>query len=63
MEKTAADFTNTFRGLSELLLPGSSGYEQSKEDTLQYILSQCATVEELKKIHKPKMDPRFSIHS
>ncbi|XP_069119785.1 protein adenylyltransferase SelO, mitochondrial-like [Argopecten irradians] len=58
MQKTGADFTNCFRCLSRLPLPGSSNYDSAVIEVTEYILSQCATVEELKLSCKPMMDPR-----
>lgn len=59
MHKTSADFTNTFRCLSGLPLPGCAEHEQKKAEVLQYILSQCSTIAELRKaVSKPRMDPR-----
>ncbi|XP_014674524.1 PREDICTED: selenoprotein O-like isoform X2 [Priapulus caudatus] len=58
MEATGADFTNSFRALSLLRLPGCAGYDQSKRDLMTQLLSQCLTLEELKKQYAPQMDPR-----
>ena len=58
MQKTNADFTNTFRNLNLILIPGVDGCEASKTACLEKLLSQCATVEALKKVSTPKMDPR-----
>ncbi|XP_033732941.1 protein adenylyltransferase SelO, mitochondrial-like isoform X2 [Pecten maximus] len=58
MKMTGADFTNCFRCLSRLPLPGSSDYDSAVTEVTEYILSQCATVEELKTSYKPTMDPR-----
>ena len=58
MQKTYADFTNTFRNLNLILIPGVEGFEASKTACLDKLLSQCSTVEELKKVSTPKMDPR-----
>lgn len=57
MEETGADFTNSFRSLSNLPLPGLSGIE-SQEALLEYLLTQSSTVEEMRKANQPKMDPR-----
>ncbi|XP_048731129.2 protein adenylyltransferase SelO, mitochondrial-like [Ostrea edulis] len=58
MQKTGADFTNCFRCLSRLPLPGSPDFEDRLQEVIKYILSQCSTVEELKKEYRPRMDPR-----
>ncbi|XP_060077321.1 protein adenylyltransferase SelO, mitochondrial-like [Ylistrum balloti] len=58
MKTTGADFTNTFRCLSRLPLPGNTDYDSAVAEVTEYILSQCATVEELKLSCKPTMDPR-----
>lgn len=55
MERTGADFTNSFR-----LLSSFSGASDPAEldNVLQKIVDQCASIEELKVVFKPKMDPR-----
>ncbi|XP_072020102.1 protein adenylyltransferase SelO, mitochondrial-like [Amphiura filiformis] len=58
MDQTKADFTNCFRCLSQLLLPGTPGCDDAKEKILEYLVSQSCTAEELKKACKPQMDPR-----
>ncbi|KAI6646551.1 Selenoprotein O [Oopsacas minuta] len=58
MHRTFADFTNTFRNLNLMLVPGVEGFEASKIACLNKILSQCSTIDELKKVSTPKMDPR-----
>ena len=58
MEETGSDFTNSFRCLSGLPLPGSEGFESCREEVLSYLLMQCSTVEEMKKACSPRMDPR-----
>lgn len=56
-----ADFTNTFRCLSQISCPtegeGEDEEEQVKKAT-ELLLEQCATREELKAANKPTMDPR-----
>lgn len=56
MESTGSDFTNSFRGLSKLSLPGCSDFDQSLEVTKEYLLSQCCSVEELRYVNRPTMD-------
>ncbi|KAL8622005.1 hypothetical protein ACOMHN_035533 [Nucella lapillus] len=58
MEETGADFTNSFRCLSRLPLPGLPEFESGHEEALEYLLTQCSTVEEMKKACSPRMDPR-----
>lgn len=58
MKATGADFTNCFRCLSRLPLPGSPNYDSASAEVTEYILSQCATVQELKLSCKPQMDAR-----
>lgn len=56
-----ADFTNTFRSLSQISCPtegeGEEGGEHVKKAS-DLLLEQCATLEELKAANKPTMDPR-----
>ena len=59
MEETGSDFTNCFRGLSRLPLPGSPNFEEKKAELREYLLSQCSTAEEIKRAFKPRMDPRL----
>lgn len=50
MHKTGTDFTNAFRILCEMPYPSSSeSFGIKKEKLLQKLLSQCCTVEDLKK--------------
>ncbi|XP_034336924.2 protein adenylyltransferase SelO, mitochondrial [Magallana gigas] len=58
LHKTGADFTNCFRCLSRLPLPGSPDFEERLQEVTEYLLSQCSTVEELKKEYRPRMNPR-----
>ncbi|KAM5171107.1 protein adenylyltransferase SelO, mitochondrial [Mantella aurantiaca] len=53
MNVTGSDFTNTFRVLSKF-----SGCSSDIGAFLSTIAEQCATMEELKVVYKPKMDPR-----
>jgi hypothetical protein len=59
MEETGADFTNSFRVLSRIPLPSSHDFESELEAVKIYLVSQCCTAEELKRAHRPQMDPRF----
>ena len=58
MEETGADFTNSFRSLSRLPLPGIIDHNDKKAELLTYLLEQCSTLDEQKKSCKPQMDPR-----
>lgn len=59
MHNTGADFTNTFRCLSQISChtEGENEGDIIREATL-LLLEQCATLEELKTANKPTMDPR-----
>ncbi|XP_029646876.1 protein adenylyltransferase SelO, mitochondrial isoform X1 [Octopus sinensis] len=46
MSSTGADFTNTFRFLSKLAVPGGEG--NGLDEALEYLVSNCSTIEELK---------------
>ncbi|XP_067915261.1 selenoprotein O1 isoform X3 [Heterodontus francisci] len=54
---TGADFTNTFRLLSEFPFPGISTFFTLAE-FLEKLIEQCASLEELKLAFAPSMDPR-----
>lgn len=56
-----ADFTNTFRSLSQICCPPEGESEREREHVKKataLLLEQCATLEELKAANKPTMDPR-----
>lgn len=58
---SGADFTNTFRSLSQVSCPTegeSEGEEDLVKKTTDLLVEQCATLEELKSANKPTMDPR-----
>lgn len=61
MHNTGADFTNTFRSLSQISCP-SEGDGEGEEDCVKkatdLLMEQCASLEELKAANKPTMDPR-----
>jgi len=59
MEKTGADFTNSFRYLSCLPLPSSPNFEAQLAEVKAFLISQSCTAEDLKKAFKPRMDPRY----
>lgn len=50
MNYTSADFTNTFRSLSRISI------NNDNNDVLQYILSQCASLDALKKLKATKIN-------
>lgn len=54
-----ADFTNTFRSLSQISCPteGEDEEELVRKAT-ELLLQQCASLEELKAANKPTMDTR-----
>ncbi|TRY85223.1 hypothetical protein DNTS_009266 [Danionella cerebrum] len=61
MHNTGADFTNTFRSLSQISWPKQEKAEDESEVIAQaakLILHQCASLEEMKTANKPSMDPR-----
>uniref|UniRef100_A0A673BB81 Selenoprotein O n=1 Tax=Sphaeramia orbicularis TaxID=375764 RepID=A0A673BB81_9TELE len=60
MHNTGADFTNTFRSLSQIPCPveGETEGEDLIRQTTGLLLEQCASLEELKAANKPTMDPR-----
>lgn len=58
MHKTGADFTNCFRCLSRISVHSSSCGADSDENILDYFVSQCQTVEDMKKASKPFLGAR-----
>ncbi|XDV28989.1 hypothetical protein PO909_032173 [Leuciscus waleckii] len=61
MHNTGADFTNTFRSLSQISCPTQEEGEDESEvikQAAEMLLQQCASLEELKAANKPSMDPR-----
>lgn len=58
-----ADFTNTFRCLSQIPCPSEDGSVDDEEQVkagAELLLQQCASWEELKAANKPTMDPRWA---
>ncbi len=56
-----ADFTNTFRSLSQISCPTQQEGEDESEaikQAAELLLQQCASLEELKAANRPTMDPR-----
>uniref|UniRef100_A0A3B5AL18 Selenoprotein O n=1 Tax=Stegastes partitus TaxID=144197 RepID=A0A3B5AL18_9TELE len=59
MHNTGADFTNTFRSLSQISCPAEGeGEGEVVKKAADLLLDQCASLEELKAANKPTMDPR-----
>uniref|UniRef100_A0A8C2WWF8 Selenoprotein O n=1 Tax=Cyclopterus lumpus TaxID=8103 RepID=A0A8C2WWF8_CYCLU len=61
MHNTGADFTNTFRSLSQISCPTegeSEGDEEPVKKATDLLLEQCSSLEELKAANKLTMDPR-----
>ncbi|GFO46223.1 selenoprotein o [Plakobranchus ocellatus] len=58
MQQTGADFTNCFRCLSRLPLPGSPNFAEERAEVLGYLVSQSSSLEEVKLAYKPQMDQR-----
>ncbi|XP_052008434.1 selenoprotein O1 isoform X2 [Xyrauchen texanus] len=61
MHNTGADFTNTFRSLSQISCPTQEEGEDDNEairQATELLLQQCASLEELKAANRPTMDPR-----
>jgi serine/tyrosine/threonine adenylyltransferase len=56
MYETGADFTNSFRKLSQLTLSGKDKIDNDLENYLSIILNECCSVDELKTFYKPKFD-------
>ncbi|XP_061085514.1 protein adenylyltransferase SelO-1, mitochondrial-like [Conger conger] len=57
MHNTGADFTNTFRCLSQVPCP-SGEEEVALGRSVDLLMEQCSTLEELKETNKPTMDHR-----
>lgn len=58
---SGADFTNTFRSLSQISCPTEEECEEDEDLVKQatdLLLNHCASYEELKAANKPTMDPR-----
>nr|CAB3265958.1 selenoprotein O [Phallusia mammillata] len=55
MKETFSDFTNTFRNLNLLDLPGVPNHEASKAKLLETILSCCLSLEDVKQASKPSI--------
>jgi uncharacterized protein YdiU (UPF0061 family) len=58
MEKTGADFTNSFRSLNLLSIPGLPNHEQSVERLKNKLLLQCSSIEELIQANESALDSR-----
>ncbi|XP_013399695.1 selenoprotein O-like [Lingula anatina] len=57
MQATGADFTNSFRCLSQLPLPGSEHFHDKMEEVKRFLVSQCCSLEEFRQGCKPLMPP------
>lgn len=62
MHNTGADFTNTFRSLSQISCPMQEEEEEDDFESIkqatELLLQQCASLDELKAANRPTMDPR-----
>ena len=58
MFETGCEFTNGFRALSLLSLPGLPAHDASKERFIEQVVSECASLEEVVKSYKPQIPPR-----
>lgn len=59
MHDTGADFTNTFRSLSQVCWPGEGEVEaDALKQAADLLLEQCASLQEFKDASRPTMDPR-----
>lgn len=55
MYETGADFTNTFRKLSLLKFTSIENIDKDIEESLEIILKQCSSIDEIRSFFKPKM--------
>lgn len=58
MEENGSDFTNTWRSLSSLSVPGSKDFDKSLQLTLSKLLDASSSLDEIKRAFAPKMDSR-----
>ncbi|KAG9331241.1 hypothetical protein JZ751_019716 [Albula glossodonta] len=62
MHNTGADFTNTFRSLSQVGTPAREETQDQAEEevsrSVDLLMKQCSSLEELKEANKPTMDTR-----
>ncbi|GAB6032345.1 hypothetical protein CHUAL_010982 [Chamberlinius hualienensis] len=56
METTGADFTNSFRILSKLSLPGCDKFEESIEDVKNTLVGFSCSSNDLRSMHRPMME-------
>eukprot|EP00112_Aurelia_sp_Birch-Aquarium-sp1_P017326 Seg400.8 transcript_id=Seg400.8/GoldUCD/mRNA.D3Y31 product="Selenoprotein O" protein_id=Seg400.8/GoldUCD/D3Y31 len=56
MKETCADFTNTFRFMSKILVEIES--PEKEEEVINYLVSQCKTAEEMKSSLETKSSPQ-----
>ena len=55
MYETGADFTNSFRKLSQLKLTGAEKVDDDIKQYLQDFLTECSSVDEFIALNRPKM--------
>lgn len=58
MEKTGADFTNSFRILNILIVPGLENHDKSLEDLKNKLLLECSSIEELIEANESSLDSK-----
>ncbi|KAJ8036388.1 Selenoprotein O [Holothuria leucospilota] len=58
LQEVHGDFTNSFRCLSVMSLPGCPDFDTSSDSLLQELVAQSSSAEELRKFYKPTMHPR-----
>ncbi|CAF1394016.1 unnamed protein product, partial [Didymodactylos carnosus] len=56
MQSTGSDFTNSFRTLSLIHLPGTKDYDQRLATFKTNIIQQCCDLDEWKFVNKPSID-------
>lgn len=60
---SGADFTNTYRSLSQISCPiqeeGEEDECEANKQATELLLQQCASLEELKGANRPTMDQRY----
>lgn len=59
LQEVHGDFTNSFRCLSVISLPGCPDFNATCDSLLQELVAQSSSAEELRKFYKPTMHPRY----
>jgi hypothetical protein len=59
MYETGADFTNSFRRLSELRLTGPENIERDVAEFLPILERECSPLDEYKSTFKPKLPREY----